>query len=474
MMKNVIKDIYYSFPGWATNVICMIPFPWRMGRDYRSTMRLLQTTQYWSQDQLLEYQLAVMRQTLLHAYNTVPYYKRLWDSISFRPEDLRELEQLGNLPLLSRKDVFEHSEELRNGNLGRFRTYTAITGGTTGDPVAIVTDWRTGLVEWAFIHTLWRRVGYRPGMKRITLTNVPVKSGQRVDLKYDPFHRELQLSIANMTDQRMWRYVSAIRKFRADFVYGFPSVITALAVFCEEKKVQFQGIKALLVGSEGISQQQVRLLEQVFQGRVYSWYGQTEKVALAGQCECSKSYHVYPEYGYTELVNEEGLVISQSGVVGEIVGTGFLNRAMPLVRYRTGDFAAWSDSGSCTCGRKYKQLQSVLGRRQGDILWTRNGQSISLMALDTQKLAFAKAYQLQFVQTEPGRVVLFVRRNSAVTQSDLHAMELELRHQAGDLLEFQVELADELIQTSRGKTPVCVQRVDGSKLTPSHRQEVYK
>jgi phenylacetate-CoA ligase len=55
------------------------------------------------------------------------------------------------------------------------------------------------------------------------------------------------------------------------------------------------------------------------------------------------------------------------GEKGEIVVTELNNLALPLVRYRTGDFGSLSDE-PCSCGRGLKILQQVFGRAYDFIL----------------------------------------------------------------------------------------------------------
>ena len=56
---------------------------------------------------------------------------------------------------------------------------------------------------------------------------------------------------------------------------------------------------------------------------------------IFSQCEYGK-YHISPEYGIAEVVDENCNAV-QSGKMGELICTGFLNNAMPFIRYKTGD-----------------------------------------------------------------------------------------------------------------------------------------
>ena len=59
------------------------------------------------------------------------------------------------------------------------------------------------------------------------------------------------------------------------------------------------------------------------------------------------SYHLQPEYGYTELSP-----IKNTGTYNKVISTGFWNLALPLIRYNIGDSIVPSDK-SCLCGRSF-------------------------------------------------------------------------------------------------------------------------
>ncbi len=95
-------------------------------------------------------------------------------------------------------------------------------------------------------------------------------------------------------------------------------------------------------------------VEKIFNTKVFSFYGHSERLVIAGECEYSTEYHVEPLYGYCEIIDEQGA----ASQFGEIVATGFLNNDMPLIRYKTGDMASWSQTPTCKCGRCYKDLKN--------------------------------------------------------------------------------------------------------------------
>jgi len=132
----------------------------------------------------------------------------------------------------------------------------------------------------------------------------------------------------------------------------------------QHQEPPIDGLAVILCASENLYPAQRALLESVFSCRVHSFYGHGEAACLAGNTEASNQYHVCSEYGYTELLAEDGEVLPLApGTRGEIVATGFNNDAMPFIRYATGDIgiAGADEAGS---QRHYPVLRAIEGRKQ--------------------------------------------------------------------------------------------------------------
>jgi phenylacetate-CoA ligase len=292
MKKNLLKEAYNVAPEQIKRFCQIVPFKWRMGRRYRQTIDLLMKSQYWSIEESEEYQLDCLRSVLEHAYLTVPYYRQVFDKICFKPRDLSSLLQLEKLPLLSRDVVANNFDRLKSSKYSRFNSYEGLTGGTTGSAIRVLFDLESYFTEWAFLHNLWARVGFSPNQKRIALIGTPFQRNRRVTIKYDQFHNELQLSALDMDETTLRHYAEAISRFKPSYLYGLPSALTVLAAYLSENHSIPGDVRAVLCASEQLGAEQVQFLETTFKCRAYSWYGQTEKVALAGECEHSREYHL--------------------------------------------------------------------------------------------------------------------------------------------------------------------------------------
>lgn len=214
-------------------------------------------------------------------------------------------------------------------------------------------------------------------------------------------------------------------------------------------------IHAALLGSEGASAQQRERIERAFRTRAYSWYGHSERVVLAGECEETNSYHHFPDYGVLEIVDDEGRRCDKDGDRGEIVGTGLLNRCMPLIRYQTGDYANRLEP-RCECGRAWDRFTEVEGRWKQEMVVGRSGARISVAALNMHGPLFERVVRYQYQQHQPGVCVLKIMPAPNFSDNDRLGIEAAYRQKVGDEVEMRVELVTDIALTSRGKLKMLV------------------
>jgi len=84
----MIGKVYRKLPKSAQYAVgyayATIPLPIRYGKVFRETYAFLRESQWWSREQLEEYQLEQLSKLLHHAYENVPYYRRVFDERGLR------------------------------------------------------------------------------------------------------------------------------------------------------------------------------------------------------------------------------------------------------------------------------------------------------------------------------------------------------------------------------------------------------
>lgn len=437
----------------------MLPAGITHGRTFNTTMDLLRRTERYDTETIERFQISALRSLLIHAGETVPYYRSLFRGLHFDPIKFRSLQDIEALPLLEKERMRQDPQEFRSERIPETAARYVTTGGSTGEPFGFWIDRTASLVEWAFMVRQWKRMGYRPLDRRAIIRGITVgETASGRTWEFRPLRNEVILSSFHMTRERLYEYVSVIARFRPPFLHAYPSSATVLAQFIKESNIRLPyRLKGILAGSETVYPQQRRLVEEVFGCRMFTWYGMSEKVLLGGECEHDTAYHMFPEYGYLEVVDRSGQPIREDGGTGEIVGTGFLNRAMPMIRYRTGDIGKLR-LRPCRCGRSYPLIERIEGRLQ-EMLVGKDGNLISFTALNMHSDVFDRVRQYQFYQDKRGFVELCIVPLAGYSASDEARILKALIEKTGDQIEYRVRVMDAIPLTPRGKAKVIDQQL---------------
>jgi phenylacetate-CoA ligase len=179
-----------------------------------------------------------------------------------------------------------------------------------------------------------------------------------------------------------------------------------LAKFFKQHQINYK-FDVIFTSSESLEPELRDCMEEVFQCRIYDWYGQAERVAAIGQCQHG-SYHIEEDYSIAELIPN-----GQSDSY-EVVGTQLHNYVMPLLRYRTQDHVYLSDE-PCGCNSCFRKVERIVGR-SGNFLLTPEGTRITITA--HIPCGIDNLMETQFYQNQPGEVVLKILTNGKFTEKD--------------------------------------------------------
>ncbi|MGH8645569.1 MAG: hypothetical protein ACREX4_14370 [Gammaproteobacteria bacterium] len=150
------------------------------------------------------------------------------------------------------------------------------------------------------------------------------------------------------------------------------------------------------------------------------------------------------------------------GVVGEITATGLHNLAMPLIRYRTGDTAAWSLK-TCSCGQSFPIVERIEGRLS-DGIYNAEGLLVSGMALRTMITPHLNDTNILYSQViQSDRRVLEVRIVKGPGYrhpEDTEVIRGALRFFVGEMnIEFRFCGVEDLERSPIGKIRYCYNRL---------------
>jgi len=444
-INHLIKILPFPVKQSIKYIYGIIPPRIRYGKVFWDTYNFLQESQWWSREKLEDYQLQQLRKLLHHAYDNVPYYRRIFDERGLKPKNIQSFDDMKKLPYLT-KDMFkQHFSELISKNVKLETLPMSYTSGTTGKSLQFYENSSTYQKELAFIYHQWSRVGVKPGNPMLQLRGAIIKG--RKPIEYDPVWKVLRLSPRIDSKETVHYYLEKMEEFGATFLHGYPSAISVLASMI--KKYGFSvpvKLRGVLFASETIYPWQREIAQEVFNCWVFSHYGQAEKLVLAAECESSKYYHCIPQYGLNE-VNKE---------TNEIIGTSFLNYVNPFIRYRTTDIAVQPINLACDkCGRQYYPVfSSVVGRLE-DFIITPNGIPISPAVITHPFKNIETIKNTQIIQRSLDciklKIVPWDNCDPKILKSELGELSQGLVNILGSNMKIETEIVESIQLSKSGK-----------------------
>jgi phenylacetate-CoA ligase len=398
-----------------------------------------------------------LKTILKYAYYNCPYYNKLFNDLNFQ---LQSLENFEKIPLLNKRIIRNNEKELISKNIHNINFYEMNTGGSTGTPLKFIVSNKAGFMDSIHQEFLFRFMGYKDNDLIVTFdgTSVPEKDRENNIFWFKKSESQLpygslRFSTLYLSPKNIQYYVNHLIKIKPKFLRGYPSSISKIANFIINNNIQINlNIKGVMLTSEEISKEQIYLIKNVFKTKVFLQYGHSEACVFGYTFDDTYEYICSPFYGYTEIVNEKGNHVKE-GEIGEIVVTGFYNKAQPFIRYQTGDLALFKNKKNGLV-----KLKKIIGRKQ-DFVISKNGNKKFLTGLmfGQHFKSFANIKEWQIEQNIPGKITVRVEKTENFNKEDT----IEINNKLKDILNVEVEitLVDSVKKTKRGKKLFLIQNV---------------
>ena len=317
---SILQRAYYN----------IVPFERRYGKVYKKTLDFLVESHGWSQQLLESYQLVEMRKLLDHCYENVPYYRRIFLENKWTPVDFRTVEDLKNFPVLTKKIIMENRDDLITEGSDHKR-YSISTSGSTGDKLTFFVDDDCLKKEAAFnMRAYWIQGAGMYDTPSVWLRRYVPPNSESPLWYYDYELKRLYMSAYHLNSETIHQYIEKINEGNYQTMCTYPSSAYIFACLCEEQNLSLRTIKKIHTTSEVLIKKWYDKVLDVFDIVPCGHYGQMEKVSFMHQNEQSRDMHQNLEYGIDEFYD------NGDGTQG-LIATGFINRFMPFIRYRTED-----------------------------------------------------------------------------------------------------------------------------------------
>lgn len=453
-------DLYGSFfrtlmfPAWERVV------RQRLTVDY---LRDLETTQWYSHDRLVDLQSRKLRDLIRHAHAHVPFYRDRLRESGVGPDDIKTVEDLRKLPLLTRDDTVG-SQETRQSTAAPFATVKKTTSGSSGSPLSFGYNIESDHMRNAVKLRGYGWAGYRIGSPVLFYwgsAEKPSKPSLVTRTKIDldrRLKREHYIDCTPSGDDHLASVVAEIRRLQPHCIVAYSQAGASLARYVNRSGSRDWPTIPVLCAAERVLDADRDAIRQAFGPAVFETYGSREFMLHASECEAHDGMHVSMENLIIELVvrGDDGSVRqAEPGEAGELAITDLNNLGMPFIRYLNGDLAKARTPDPCPCGRGLARIGPVEGRvtatlRDGD------GNPVNGLVFNLIFCELAESTrQFQAVQHVDGSITLKVVPAATMNEATLDHLK---RHTSKYLpgVEIRTELVDDIPTTRTGKRRVVI------------------
>ena len=392
-------------------------------------------------------------QLLTHCKHSVPFYaeamRRAGDSFEEHPEDY-----LQRLPVLTKETLRSRFDDLKSADLQNRKWYFNTSGGSTGEPVRFIHDWRLGASAGAVSLLFSKLIGREVGELEVKLWG----SEREIVRGSQSWRARLINRLANtvffnafrMTPELMRTFVTVLNTRRPKLIVAYAQAIYELARFANREGLEVTPQAAIITSATTLYPFMREEIERVFGCRVFNRYGSREVGDIACEGPGWEGLWVAPWGNYLEIVDSQGRRVPE-GMDGEILVTSLSNLAMPLVRYRIGDVGILSPVRKGDRAARGQVLQEVLGKNV-DIFRTASGALVEPGYFEG--LLYFKSWvrRFQVVQKSTLQIIFrIVPTDSHCPSHELDQIMNDTRMLMGHDCQVAFEFVDDIPASGSGK-----------------------
>ncbi len=314
---------------------------------------------------LRQIQLEKLKLIIKYANDNVPYYKQLFNQIGLNANDIKSVEDISSIPVLTKKIIREAGDELISRKFKKENLIQQKTGGSSGEPMIFYRNKSSFSISRASKLRSFIANGYKLNWKIAEMHGFYLKSNSKYFHKFG-VHQTVDIP----ADIDLHYQYELLKDLKPLCIDAFPNRLEEISNYILNNNLNELSPELIFTNSETLRESVRKLAIKAFGKNVVDIYGNTEFQFVAWQCNKTNGYHVNSDQVILQIDEK-----SKYNNSGEVIGTDLTNFAMPLIRYNTNDFAEFENE-KCSCGISLPLLKNIKGR-ESNFLILPSGKRIS-------------------------------------------------------------------------------------------------
>lgn len=438
-----------SFRNFITEKIILSGSDLLNGQSISKQLSFLMKSQYWTRDELDDYQNQKLRFLIKHSYDYVPFYRELMKKQGLTPSDICTKSDLYKLPIVTKEQLRKAKGKHLATNIKRTRYVQFSSSGSTGEPFKYQKLKEAESFNKATCIRAWYWNGYRLGDKYVKVSMNPRDSF--IKKIQDTMNNCKYLSSNQLIEENFRVMAERLMLFDPAVIRGYPVPLMFLAdtIYRDNNKYQGRNLKSINTTGSTLEKKVRQQIEDIFGVRVFDSYS-CEGGANFTECPLCGYYHPSEEYSISEFI-EDSFTKSDPECPLRHITTDLINLASPFIRYDSQDYVVRIEPAKqAPCKRPYLQIERIRGR-ESDILVT---PSKKYLIVENFVAYFEYIFEVDLIQVVQNRIDeidLNMVVNNSFNNDTYERISKYWNNYIGDDVKLNVNVVKDIKLTPTGK-----------------------
>ena len=301
-----------------------------------------------------------LRDLVSYIASEVPFYHDWFAANSVSPHDIKTVEDLRLLPVVSKELM--RTEGIKHFSASCFpekERMVARSSGSTGEPFSFYVSKVAYSVNTAAKLYTWYQAGYRLGDRYMKIAN-GARHGRLKKLQ-DCINNCVYVPFFSMGDETLKAILDRIERTRPTIIRSYPIPLYLLSQYRNAHQGYKHRPRHVMTTGSTLPNAYREEIERAFGCDVIDSYS-CEGTPNTYETVTHDGYRVADMYGIIEVLDDRGEPVTEG--VGRVVSTDLWNRAHPFLRYDTQDLVEVKDGRIIRImGRECESLVMANGKR---------------------------------------------------------------------------------------------------------------
>lgn len=335
-------------------------------------------------------------------------------------------------PVMTKLDFINHKNEITSKEKFDKPFHISSTSGSTGIPFKVEQDYMKRMRTIADLKVYGEYADYPSHEKMLQLR---AYNGQILDRTVDERENIWRYDIANLSGVDIEKLVLFILDWQPRVIFGYTSTMETICDWMiRNNKIYDFGVKSVLVGAEGLTDEIAFKIKNVFACPIYDRYSNME-MGIYSQREYGKTNFIINKASYYfEVLKQDSDTPAEENEVGRIVFTDLYNHRFPMIRYDTGDL------GTYCLHNGEMELKEVYGRRV-DCIYDSRGNMLSPHSITNKMWGIENIRQWQFIQKGKTEYIIKIIKKDDIDEIDV---QTRLKEVLGNDANINIEYVESI------------------------------